>query len=151
LGRILYSLLEHSYWARESDVNRGVLSLPPLVAPVKVLIVPISAQDTFDPLIREISTKLRKAGVFSKVDSSGVSIGRRYARNDELGTPFGVTIDFASLKNGTVTLRERDTLLQRIGPVDEVVATVIELVEGTIDWEAACARLPAYSGVQDVE
>jgi glycyl-tRNA synthetase len=47
--------------------------------------------------------------------------------------------------------RERDTLLQRIGPVDEVVATVIELVEGTIDWEAACARLPAYSGVQDVE
>ena len=49
------------------------------------------------------------------------------------------------------TSRERDTLLQRIGPVDEVVATVIELVEGTISWEAACTRLPAYSGVQDVE
>jgi glycyl-tRNA synthetase len=47
--------------------------------------------------------------------------------------------------------RERDTLLQRIGPVDEVIATVVELVEGTIEWEAACARLPAYSGVQDVE
>jgi glycyl-tRNA synthetase len=56
LGRILYALLEHSYWARESDINRGVLSLPPLVAPVKVLIVPISSQDTFDPLIKEICT-----------------------------------------------------------------------------------------------
>jgi len=128
LGRILYALLEHSYWARESDINRGVLSLPPLVAPVKVLIVPISSHDTFDPLIREISAELRKAGVFSKVDASGVSIGRRYARNDELGTPFGITIDFASLKNGTVTLRERDTLLQRIGPVGEVIATVASLL-----------------------
>lgn len=49
------------------------------------------------------------------------------------------------------TIRERDTLLQRIGPVDEVIATVVELVECTIDWEAACVRLPAYSGVQDVE
>ena len=56
MGRILYALLEHSYWARDSDINRGVLSLPPLVAPVKVLIVPISAQDTFDPLIKEICT-----------------------------------------------------------------------------------------------
>ena len=56
LGRILYALLEHSYWARESDINRGVLSLPPLVAPVKVLIVPISSHDTFDPLIKEICT-----------------------------------------------------------------------------------------------
>ena len=49
------------------------------------------------------------------------------------------------------TFRERDTLLQRIGPVDEVITTVVELVEGTMGWEAACARLPAYSGVQDVE
>lgn len=54
LGRILYALLEHSYWARESDIARGVLSLPPLVAPIKVLIVPISAQDAFKPLIADI-------------------------------------------------------------------------------------------------
>lgn len=42
-----------------------------------------------------IATKLRKAGVFSRVDDSNTSIGKRYARNDELGTPFGVTLDFA--------------------------------------------------------
>ncbi|KAG8835668.1 Glycine--tRNA ligase 1, mitochondrial [Serendipita sp. 399] len=151
LGRILYALLEHSYWAREADIQRGVLSLPPLVAPIKVLIVPISAQEAFKPLIQEIATKLRKAGIFSRVDSSSVTIGRRYSRNDELGTPFGLTVDFASVANGTITLRERDTTDQRIGKVDEVVAVVADLVEGTITWEDACAKLPAYSGVQAVE
>ncbi|KAG8827643.1 Glycine--tRNA ligase 1, mitochondrial [Serendipita sp. 401] len=151
LGRILYALLEHSYWAREADIQRGVLSLPALVAPIKVLIVPISAQEAFKPLIQDIAAKLRKAGIFSRVDSSSVTIGRRYSRNDELGTPFGLTIDFASLQNGTVTLRERDTTDQRIGKVDEVVAVVSDLVEGVITWEDACATLPAYSGVQAVE
>lgn len=86
-----------------------------MVAPTKVLIVPLSAKEEFDPLIREVCTsfkrwdvdmgrfshiwakasKLRKAGIFSRVDDSNTSIGKRYARNDELGTPFGVTLDFA--------------------------------------------------------
>jgi glycyl-tRNA synthetase (class II) len=93
-----------------------VLSLPSLVAPTKVLIVPLSAKEEFDPLVQEIcesqasstcpnylthifsplsAAKFRQAGVFSRVDDSNTSIGKRYARNDELGTPFGVTIDFA--------------------------------------------------------
>ncbi|CAG7854787.1 Putative glycine--tRNA ligase; AltName: Full=Diadenosine tetraphosphate synthetase; Short=AP-4-A synthetase; AltName: Full=Glycyl-tRNA synthetase; Short=GlyRS [Serendipita indica DSM 11827] len=151
LGRILYALLEHSYWARESDINRGVLSLPPLVAPIKVLIVPISSQEAFKPLIHEIATKLRRAGIFSRVDASSVTIGKRYSRNDELGTPFGITVDFASVANGTVTLRERDTTDQRIGKVDEVIAVVADLVEGVCTWDEACGRLPAYSGVQAVD
>jgi hypothetical protein len=88
-----------------------------LVAPTKVLIVPLSAKEEFDPLIREVcksihpsprkarpngisfhpyvASKFRKAGVFARVDDSNTSIGKRYARNDELGTPFGVTLDFA--------------------------------------------------------
>jgi hypothetical protein len=92
-----------------------VLSLPALVAPTKVLIVPLSAKEEFDPLVAEVgqyppgnicvvvimaylrttAAKLRKAGVFSRVDDSNTSIGKRYARNDELGTPYGVTLDFA--------------------------------------------------------
>ncbi|EAU86846.1 glycine-tRNA ligase [Coprinopsis cinerea okayama7 len=151
LGRILYCLLEHSFWAREQDIERGVLSLPPLVAPTKVLIVPLSAREEFDPLVQEITAKLRKAGVFSRVDDSNTSIGKRYARNDELGTPYGLTIDFASVQNRTVTIRERDTMDQRIGKIDEVVATVTDLVNGNIDWAQACERLPKYDGVQAVE
>ena len=88
-----------------------------MVAPTKVLIVPLSAKEEFDPLVREVckiislslckarpngisahprlASKFRKAGVFARVDDSNTSIGKRYARNDELGTPFGVTLDFA--------------------------------------------------------
>ncbi|TBU58303.1 glycyl-tRNA synthetase [Dichomitus squalens] len=215
LGRILYVLLEHSFWSREQDVERGVLSLPAVVAPTKVLIVPLSAKTEFDPLVREVckcilarylagspapsfvphgacssylsqcslrapsfpATKLRKAGVFSRVDDSNTSIGKRYARNDELGTPYGLTLDFActslsysrlrhllaaassclrrshvpAVQNRTMTLRERDTTGQLIGSIDEVIDTVIELVNGSIDWAGACRRLPAYDGVQAVE
>jgi len=151
LGRILYVLLEHNFWAREQDVERGVLSLPPLVAPTKVLIVPLSAKEEFDPLIQEVSSKLRKAGIFSRVDDSNTSIGKRYARNDELGTPFGVTLDFASVQNRTMTLRERDTTGQLIGDIDEVISVLIDIVNGTIDWTEACKRLPAYDGIQAVD
>ncbi|KAG9311243.1 glycyl-tRNA synthetase [Chiua virens] len=150
-GRILYTLLEHSFWCREVDIERGVLSLPPVVAPTKVLIVPLSAKEEFNPLVRDVSSKLRKAGIFSRVDDSNTSIGKRYARNDELGTPFGVTLDFASLQNGTMTLRERDTTEQLIGPIDDVIAVVSELVHGTIDWPVARERLAVYDGVQAVE
>ncbi|KAF8218052.1 hypothetical protein K438DRAFT_1747289 [Mycena galopus ATCC 62051] len=160
IGRILYCLLEHSFWSREQDVERGVLSLPAVVAPTKVLIVPLSARAEFDPLVKEVSLRFRKAGVHARVDDSNTSIGKRYARNDELGTPFGVTLDFASVQNRTMTLRqanrgwfgrERDTMDQRIGSIDEVIATVTELVNGSIDWAEACQRLPVYDGVQAIE
>ncbi|ORY33030.1 hypothetical protein BCR39DRAFT_463850 [Naematelia encephala] len=151
IGRILYSLLEHSFWAREQDKNRIVLSLPAAVAPIKCLIVTISQNPDLRTLIQDISRKMRRLGVASRVDDSSVSIGKKYARNDELGTPFGCTIDFASLQKGTMTLRERDSTAQLIGPIDTVISVVDELVKGTLDWEGASAQLESYSGVQDVE
>jgi len=151
LGRILYMLLEHSWWTREDDPQRGVLSLPILVAPIKVLIVPLSAKDELVPLVQEVSANLRRAGIFSRVDDSSASIGNRYARNDELGTPFGITVDFASVKNRTLTLRERDTTAQLIGSVEDVVHVVSALVNGNITWEDAGKKLEAYHGVQDID
>ncbi|PLW19394.1 hypothetical protein PCANC_00091 [Puccinia coronata f. sp. avenae] len=154
IGRILYSLLEHCYWARAEDFNRGVLSLPPSIAPIKVLIVPLSGTDVFRPLIRSISKKLRNAGIASRVDDSNASIGKRYSRNDELGTPFGITVDFGSVKNGTVTLRERDSTKQVIGPIDEVIDIVREICLGDEEgkgWALASSRLEEYDGKQDVD
>lgn len=151
IGRLFYALLEHSFWAREEDKERGVLSLPPLVAPFKVLIVPISSNEQLSPLAREISKKMRSLGVASRIDDSSATIGRRYARNDELGTPFALTIDFASVAKGTITLRERDTTTQRIGTVDQVVDVVKQLCDGRLDWTGACQILPAYTGTQDVD
>ncbi len=59
IGRIFYSLLEHSFWTRAEDQDRGVLSLPPLVAPIKALIVPISSNEKLTPLVKQVSRKLR--------------------------------------------------------------------------------------------
>ncbi|KAE8209888.1 hypothetical protein CF327_g6179 [Tilletia walkeri] len=167
IGRIFYSLLEHSFWVRpeegaaaatasaaapadKASVYRGVLSLPPLVAPIKVLIVPISATSQLSPLVKEVSRKLRSANVAVRVDDSSATIGRRYSRNDELGTPYACTIDFASLSKGTMTLRERDTTSQRIGSIDDVIQVIVDLCEARLDWTSACAKLPEYSGEQAV-
>jgi glycyl-tRNA synthetase len=86
-----------------------VLSLPLSVAPTKVLIVPLSSNPTLDPIVRKISQRLRRLGISSRLDSSGASIGKRYSRNDELGIPLGITVDFDTAKDGSITLRDRDT------------------------------------------
>jgi len=91
---------------------------------------------------------MRSAGISCRVDDSRASLGKRYARNDELGTPFGCTIDFASVKNGTMTLRDRDTTEQLIGKMDDVIAVVEGLCNAEIDWQEASRRLDAYSGEQ---
>jgi glycyl-tRNA synthetase len=82
------------------------------VAPNKVLIAPLSSDAGLTPIAHRISARLRKLGVPNVMDSSSASIGKRYARNDELGTPLAVTVDFYTLKDGSVTLRERDTTNQ---------------------------------------
>ncbi|TIB68089.1 hypothetical protein E3P77_01274 [Wallemia ichthyophaga] len=149
IGRILYALLEHSFYAREQDEGRTVLGFPPLVAPIKALVVPISNSKEFEPIIKGISLRLRKNGVASRVDDSSATIGKRYARNDELGTPYGITVDFATVKKNTITLRERDTTEQKIGTVEQVVDAIVKLSKGEIEWPQV--NLPAYSGVQDAD
>ncbi|TIA93650.1 hypothetical protein E3P99_00090 [Wallemia hederae] len=149
IGRILYALLEHSFYAREQDEGRTVLGFPPLVAPIKALVVPISNSKEFEPIIQDISLRLRKNGVASRVDDSSATIGKRYARNDELGTPYGITVDFATVKNNTITLRERDTTEQKIGTIDQVVDAIVRLSKGEAEWTDV--DLPAYSGVQDAD
>lgn len=89
-------------------------------------------------------------GISAKVDDSGSSIGKRYARNDELGTPFAVTIDFQTLQDGTVTLRERDTTKQIRNEVDVIVQLVRDLVEENTTWAAVTAQYPEFVQ-QDLE
>lgn len=112
IGRILYSLLEHSWWVREDDEARNVLSFPPVVAPFKCCLLPLSGNAVFEPFVRKFSRELRQAGVSIRTDDSKASIGRRYARNDELGIPYAITIDFDTVEDNTVTLRERDSTKQ---------------------------------------
>ncbi|KAL4805994.1 hypothetical protein BDV18DRAFT_152599 [Aspergillus unguis] len=150
IGRILYSLMEHSYYYREGDEARGVLSFPPVIAPTKVLLVPLSSNPAFRPLIKQLTTKLRRLGVSSRVDDSSASIGKRYARNDELGTPFGVTVDFQSVKDSTITLRDRDSTKQVRASEEEILQALKSLVEGEETWEDVRKRLPEFTGQEAV-
>ncbi|KAJ4304108.1 Glycine--tRNA ligase 1, mitochondrial [Collariella sp. IMI 366227] len=153
IGRILYSLIEHNYWTRGTDGGdeaRGVLSFPPAVAPTKVLIVPLSSNKDFTPAVRKLSQMLRSAGVSSRIDDSSASIGKRYSRNDELGTPFGVTVDFQTIKDGTVTLRERDSTRQVRAEEEKIIAAIKALVDGSKTWADIENELPLFEG-QEVE
>ena len=148
IGRIMYSLLEQVYWYRSDDTDskaRGVLSLPLSVAPTKVLLVPLSSNPSLDPIVRELSARLRGLGISNRVDSSGASIGKRYARNDELGTPLGITVDFDTAKYGSITLGDRDTTFQVRGSQDEIISAVRDLVDGKESWDDVYARLPPFS------
>ncbi|KAK4235055.1 hypothetical protein C8A03DRAFT_46725 [Achaetomium macrosporum] len=151
IGRILYALLEHVYWHRPDDVARAVLSLPLAVAPTKVLIVPLSSNPQLNPIAQALSARLRKLNIPNVIDASSASIGKRYARKDELGTPLGITVDFDSLKDGSVTLRERDSMVQVRGAEDDVVIAVKRSVEGTETWEQVTARMEVFRGREEEE
>ena len=120
------------------------MSFPPTVAPIKVLLVPLVKDARFQPVLQQLSDALDAAGVAFRVDPSGVSIGKRYARNDELGIPLGVTVDHASLEDGSVTLRERDSTRQVRGAVAVVVDAVTQVVQGRETWEDVRKRLPEF-------
>ncbi|KAI9178957.1 Glycine--tRNA ligase 1, mitochondrial [Blastocladiella emersonii ATCC 22665] len=143
IGRILHSLLEHVFYTRPEDAARGVLRFPPTMAPIKCLLVPLSNNAAFVPLVTEIRKKLRQRGLASRVDDSASSIGKRYARNDELGTPFAITVDFQSVEDRTVTLRERDSTAQIRAPLNTVLDIVASLAEEAVTWDEIAAEYPA--------
>ena len=78
----------------------------------------------------------------TRVDKSTASLGRRYARSDEVGVPFAVTVDFDSLTDGTVTLRERDPTIPIRLPKSDVTRVVFDFVHGRFSWEEATAKYP---------
>jgi glycyl-tRNA synthetase len=94
--------------------KRTVLRLDPRLAPVKVAVLPLSRNADLSPKARDVAAMLRKRWNTEFDDAS--AIGRRYRRQDEIGTPFCVTVDFESLQDQAVTVRERDSMAQdRVG------------------------------------
>jgi len=144
VGRILYSLMEHVYWTRDGDAARSVMSFKPTVAPVKVLVVPLQKDVRFAPLITKLEERLDEDAMSFKLDQSGVSIGKRYSRNDELGIPFGITVDYQSLEDNTFTLRDRDSTKQVRASLDQILEAVVKMVRGNEAWVDVQKRLPAF-------
>jgi len=96
--------------------TRVVLRLHRDVAPVQVAVMPLSKKEDLIAPAREVLRSLRTA-FRVEYDQTGGNIGRRYRRQDEIGTPFCVTIDFQTLEDSTVTIRERDSMEQERVPV----------------------------------
>ena len=100
--------------------TRTVLRLDPRLAPIKVAVLPLSKNERLSPVAKEVAAALRPAFQID-YDEAG-AIGRRYRRHDEIGTPFCVTVDFDSLDDKAVTVRDRDSMAQERVPIDDLVS-----------------------------
>ncbi len=97
---------------------RTVLKLDPRLAPVKAAVLPLSRNEDLSPKAKDLAAQLRKSWNI-EFDDAG-AIGRRYRRQDEIGTPFCITVDFETLDDQAVTIRERDTMSQERVSLDKV-------------------------------
>jgi len=125
IDRIFYAVLEGAYEEKEW----ATLKLPARVAPIKAGVFPLMAKDGLDVVAKKIDVDLRERGVLSQYDDGG-SIGRRYARADEIGVPFCVTVDYDTLSEKSVTIRDRDSAEQKRIPLDAVVDALERLARG---------------------
>jgi glycyl-tRNA synthetase len=124
LTRSLMAFLVDAYYEDEAPNTKGgvdvrtVLRLDYRLAPVKAAVLPLSRNEELSPIARELAANLRKHWNID-FDDSG-AIGRRYRRQDEIGTPFCVTVDFDTLEDKAVTVRERDTMQQERVSLDQL-------------------------------
>jgi glycyl-tRNA synthetase len=106
--------------------TRTVLRLDPRLAPYQVAVLPLSRNEKLSPVARDVLHRLQPIAMTEYDETQ--SIGRRYRRQDEIGTPLCVTVDFESLDDKAVTIRERDTMEQRRVPIDDLVEQVQQLL-----------------------
>ena len=143
IGRIVYCVMEHCFKVREKDSRRTYFDFPPLIAPYKASILPLLENEKFFEYIEPIRKVLVQNGISYRIDGID-SIGRRYARTDEIGIPFGITIDDITLKDKTVTLREIDTMKQIRVPIDEVGIIIKNCCNRIEKWEDIIKKYPLF-------
>jgi glycyl-tRNA synthetase len=122
VGRTVLAVLCDAYEEEVAGEQRTLLRLHPRLAPIKVAVLPLVRKDGQPELAHEVFQALR--GQLQAEYDEGGSIGKRYRRQDEIGTPFCVTIDHQSLEDRTVTVRDRDSLAQERVAVDELPAVI---------------------------
>jgi glycyl-tRNA synthetase len=129
VDRIMLAFLVDAYAEEEvSGEQRIVLKLHPRLAPTKAAVFPLSKKEPVSTIARQLYDEL-KGDYRLFYDDSG-SIGRRYRRQDEAGTPFCVTVDFNTIEDKQVTIRDRDTLEQERIPIEAVRERLQKLISG---------------------
>jgi glycyl-tRNA synthetase len=128
VDRIVFCLLDLFYEKKEKDQGKTVLRIPKHLAPVQCTILPLVNKENLPELAQEIYQELKQEFI-CKYDDSG-SIGKRYLREEEIGTPLCVTIDFDTKEKGTVTVRERETGKQVIVDKERLKVAILEYFFG---------------------
>jgi glycyl-tRNA synthetase len=119
VGRTMLAVLTDAYFEEEVEgETRVVLKLPKQLAPFKVAVLPLSKKEELSGVSQTIAKNLRSRWMVDYDETQ--SIGKRYRRQDEIGTPFCVTVDFESLEDQAVTVRERDSMKQERVPMAEL-------------------------------
>jgi glycyl-tRNA synthetase len=142
VDRTVYTLIAHAYDRDRIDgEERAYLSLSPEVAPTDVAVFPLVGDEQLTALADDVVADLRKSGLSVVHDDSG-NIGRRYRRQDEIGTPLSVTVDHESVEDAptTVTVRDRDTTAQVRVPVDRLADGLSAVLESGGSFERLLAE-----------
>ena len=124
----MYCIFEHSFREREQDAQRTYFDFPIQISPIKCSILPLISKPELDKKVLELSkyiktfvvlisyfileTMMTSSGISSKVDDTGVTVGKRYARTDECGIPFAFTVDFDTVEKNLVTMRQLNAMTQ---------------------------------------
>ena len=129
--RLFYVALEYAYCVKE---NRVIMSFPRSISPIQVGIYPLMSKDGLDTKAIEVHRQLACEGFMVELDEAG-SIGRRYARADEAGVQLGLTIDYTTLEDDTVTLRDRDSWLQVRTLIKDLPQLLHDYFQGKINFK----------------
>lgn len=135
VDRMVYTVLAHSYSEDViEDEERTVLEFKPEIAPTEVAVFPLMDKDGLSEKAREVTSKLRAKGFSVSYDEKG-TIGRRYRRQDEIGTPYCITVDHDTLEDQTVTIRDRDSTDQARVDIKSLEEKITDLRSGEVSLE----------------
>jgi glycyl-tRNA synthetase len=129
--RLFYVALEYAYGVKD---DRVVLSFPRTIAPIQVGVYPLMGKDGLDTKAKEVQRLLTNEGFMTEYDETG-SIGRRYARADEAGVQLGITIDYDTLNDCTVTIRDRDSWQQIRTAIKDLPEQLHKYFKGKLNFE----------------
>lgn len=132
VDRNVWALMDVFY---KEEAERTLFTFPANIAPITVAVYPLVNKDNIPEYSTEIYERLSKE--FRVFMDDSASIGRRYRRQDEIGTPYGVTIDYDSLNDNTVTLRDRDSMKQIRIKVDELIPKLKQIISKELEFEKA--------------
>lgn len=136
IDRIIYSTLLHAYTEDTNDEGekRAYLKIPAKIAPIKTSVLPLVNKEPLTTIADEIENKLRSHNIITQMDVSG-TIGRRYARADEIGIPYAITIDYDTIDDNSVTIRNRDTFKQIRITINELPEILEKLINHEIEFD----------------